>query len=125
MTRVKICLGILGLLVSISVFSGIWVNKRCSEMIEDISAIEECLRLGDKERAAALAEEMDGNWDSFRKKTLVLLSNDRLTEINKISLRIVYLINEDSDETTAELAELRDMTEFLKNSEIPLITSIF
>lgn len=125
MKRVKICLAILSFLVSVSIFSGFWVNKRCSAIIEDISAIEDHLSQGNRERAAALAREMDKEWSDFRQKALILLNNEKLTEINNISLRIVYLINEDSDEASAELAELRDLTEHLKKSEIPLITSIF
>lgn len=125
MKRVKICLAILGSLVSISIFSGIRVNSRCGRMIGEISAIEDRLSRGENEQAAELAEKMSEEWSSFRKKALVLLNNEKLTEINNISLRITYLISEESDEASAELAELRDLTERLKNSEIPLITSIF
>lgn len=125
MKRVKICLAILSFLVSVSIFSGFWVNKRCGEIIEYISIIEDDLDQGNREHAAYLAKEMDKKWSDFRQKALILLNSEKLTEINNISLRIVYLINEESDEASAELAELRDLTEHLKKSEIPLITSIF
>ena len=125
MTRVKISAAILLLLVGISVFSSIWVNRSCDDMLSEIDIIYDLAENGDNHKAAVNARKMNANWESFREKASVLLKYDKLVEIDRLCSRIVHLAENEEDEMTAELAELRDMLEMLKSGETPHLTSVF
>ncbi len=124
MTRIKISMGILCLLVGISIFFGIWINSRCSYMIGEIAEIYEFLDSGDTEKAVYSAKKLDDNWNGFRKKATIMIKNNELTEIDCISSGIPYLIENDSDEAHSRLTEMRHMLEMLKGGETPSLTRI-
>ena len=124
MTRIKISMGILCLLVGISIFFGIWINSRCSYMIGEIAEICEFLDSGDTEKAVYSAKKLDDNWNGFRKKATIMIKNNELTEIDCISSGIPYLIENDSDEAHSRLTEMRHMLEMLKGGETPSLTRI-
>ena len=125
MTRVKISAAILLLLVGVSIFSSIWVNRRCDAMLSQINIIFGFMDKGDTDTAASEAETMNSDWEKFRKKASLLLKYDRLIEIDRLCSRIVHLTEINDDEIKAELAELRDMLEMLKSGETPHLTSVF
>ncbi|MDE5619069.1 MAG: DUF4363 family protein [Ruminococcus sp.] len=124
MMRIKISTGILCLLVGVSIFFSIWINNRCSYMLDEISEIYELLDSGDTDKAVSSAKKLDDNWNSFRKKATIMIKNDELTDIDCISSGIPYLIENDSDEAHSRLIELRHMLEMLKGGEIPTLTRI-
>lgn len=124
MTRVRISAGILVLLIGISVFSGIWVNRRCDDMLGEIDKIYELEEKGDIIGAADMSKELDANWESFRETASVMLRYDKLVEIDRLCSRIVHLAAEEGAEMEAELAELRDMFEMLKSGETPRLSSV-
>ena len=125
MTRVKISGAILLLLISISVFSSIWVNRRCDDILSEINVIYYLEEMGDISGAAEKARQMNADWENFRESASVLLKYDKLVEIDRLCSRIVHLAENEEDEMTAELAELRDMLEMLKSGETPLWNSVF
>lgn len=125
MTRVKVSASILLLLVGISVFSSIWVNRSCDDILGKIDIIYALAENGDNYNAGVNARKMNADWESFREKASVLLKYDKLVEIDRLCSRIVHLAENEEDEMTAELAELRDMIEMLKSGETPLFTSVF
>ncbi|MDE6091886.1 MAG: DUF4363 family protein [Ruminococcus sp.] len=124
MTRIKISVGILCVLVGLSIFFGIWINSRCSYMLDEISEIYELLDSGEINQALSSAKKLDGDWDSFRKKATVMLKNNELTEVDCISSGIPYLIENNSDETYSRLMEFQHMLEMLKGGEVPTLTRI-
>ena len=124
MTRIKISIGILCLLVGISIFFGIWINSRCSYMIGEIAEIYEFLDSGDTEKAVYSAKKLDDNGIGVRKKATIMIKNNELTEIDCISSGIPYLIENDSDEAHSRLTEMRHMLEMLKGGETPSLTRI-
>lgn len=124
MTRIKISIGILCLLLGLSIFFSIWINNRCSYMLDEISEIHEFLDSGDTEKAISSAKELDDNWNGFRKKATIMLKNNELTDVDCISSSIPYLIENDSDEAHSRLTELHHMLETLKSGEIPTLTRI-
>lgn len=125
MTRIKICFAILSALIGIGILSGIMVAGQCRKLSEDISSISESLSLGKTADAAEFAEKMENDWESFRSKATILINNSRLTEIDMVIHRIPPMINSSCDEASAELAQLAAMTEHLRKSEMPLLSSIF
>ena len=124
MTRAKISVGILLLLVAVSVYSSMWVNRRCGDMLSELSHISALAESGENEKAAVLAEKLSTEWEDFRKKASVLLKYDRLVDVDRLCSRIVHLAENDSEELQSELAELRDMLEMMKSSETPKCTSV-
>ena len=50
---------------------------------------------------------------------------DKLVEADRLCSRITELSETEDIELRAELAELHDMLEMMKNGETPLLTSVF
>lgn len=124
MTRIKISSGILCVLVGLSVFFAVWINNRCSYMLDEITAICRLLDEGETEQAVKRAEDLDNTWNGFRKKATVMLKNNELTEIDCISSGIPYLIENDNDESYARLMEFQHMLTMLKDGEVPTLTRV-
>ena len=125
MTRVKMAAAVLLLLVGMSVFTSLWVNRRCDAMLSQVDQIYELAENGDTMTVTDMARELNSDWESFREGASVLLKYDRLIEIDRLCSRIVHLAENEEDEMAAELAELRDMLEMLKSGETPLWNSVF
>lgn len=124
MTRIKISAGILCVLVGISIFFAVWINNRCSHMLDEITAICQLLDDGNNSQAMQRAEELDNEWNSFRKTATVMLKNNELTEVDCISSGIPYLIENDNDESYARLMEFQHMLTMIKDGEVPSVTRI-
>lgn len=124
MTRIKVSFGILGILVGLSIFFSVWINNRCGHMLDEITIIFQLLDSGETEQAVHRSENLDNEWNSFRKKATVMLKNNELTEVDCISSGIPYLIENDNDESYARLMELQHMLIMIKSGEVPTITRI-
>ncbi|MCM1132171.1 MAG: DUF4363 family protein [Ruminococcus flavefaciens] len=125
MTRIKISAFIICLLIFISIFSGIWINKKCKSLIELSAQAEEFFSSDEKDRAIATAGEIESEWESFRRTACVLVRNNKLSEIDRICARIKHLAENDSEELLSELTELEHILDLLRYGEIPVLTSIF
>ena len=125
MTRVRISAAVLLLLIFAGVFTSLWVNRRCGEMLYDINRLSIIAENGQSKQLSEGAGELGRKWESFRSRASVLVKYDKLVEIDRLCSRIVRLADADNGELAAELAELRDMLEMLKSGETPLITSVF
>jgi hypothetical protein len=125
MTRVCISIGILLLLSGLSIFSGIWVEKRCSRIIDEIDTVQELQQAGEYEAAAAKAAELERDWEDFREKSAVLLKNNKLSDADRISERIYHLSLAGDPGGAAESAEMRLMVDSLRKGELPFLTNIF
>lgn len=125
MTRIKISAGIVCLLIGISIFSGIWINNKCKSLMELSSSAEELFSNDQKEQAIQLTRELETEWEKFRKKAIVLVHNNKLSEIDRLCARVRHLAENDSEELLSELTELKHLLELLKDGEIPKITSVF
>lgn len=125
MTRIKISVFIICLLILTSIFSGIWVNGKCKSLIELSSQAEKLFSSDDKERAIEITKNIETQWEDFRAGAAVLIQNNKLSEIDRICARIKHLAENDSDELLSELTELENMLDLLRNGEIPKINSVF
>lgn len=125
MTRVKISAAIILLLVGISVFSSVWVNKKCDIMLSELTEMSRLSDEGDEAAVKELAEELNVQWEDFRSKASVLLKYEKLVEVDRLCSRIGELVGKDDAELEAELSELNDMLEMLKSGETPLLNSVF
>lgn len=125
MTRIKISVFIVCLLIFTSVFSGIWINKNCKSLIELSHHTGELFSADEKEQAIKITEQLETEWENFRSFAAVLINNNKLAEIDRICARIKYLTKNNSEELLSELSELENMLDLLRNGEIPKINSIF
>lgn len=125
MSRVKISAFILSALIILSVVSGIWVNKRCSELLAMIENVRTLSAENDTESAIKAAGELEKSWERFRNTANVMVKSDKLSEIDRIDARIIPLLKNGSEEIDAELDELTKMITVLQNGEKPLFTSVF
>ncbi|MDE7363740.1 MAG: DUF4363 family protein, partial [Ruminococcus sp.] len=91
MTRIKISLGIILMLILTSIFSGIWVNNQCKSIISLSEQTGEIFSNGDKEKAMQIIEQLETKWENFRKTASMLVQNSKLSEIDRICARIKYL----------------------------------
>lgn len=124
MTRVKICIGILCVMVAMSIFFSILINKKCSGFIKDTETIWEYYEAGELDKAYHESEKLEDDWENFRSYASVLIHNGKLTEIDRISSRIIYLVEHQSEELHSDLTELKHMIESITKGEFPSITSI-
>lgn len=124
MTRIKISIGILCIMIGMSIFSAVWVNRKCVHMLAETTNIRLLLDDGKTADAVRCAENLDSEWNDFRAKAVMLLKNDELTEIDCISSGIPYLIENDNDESYARLMELQHMLVMLKDGEIPALSRV-
>ena len=125
MTRLKISVIVILVLMSASVFSGVWVDRKCSSLMELSRYAEELFQNGDYEKAAEITAQLQGKWEHFRAGASVIVRNNKLTELDRLFARIHHLTENESEELPSELSELYHLLELLKNSETPRITSVF
>lgn len=125
MTRIKISAFIICLLIFTSVFSGIWINKKCKSLIELSHRTGELFSSDEKAQAVEVTEQLETEWENFRSLAAVLIHNNKLAEIDRICARIKHLTENNSEELLSELSELENMLDLLRNGEIPKINSIF
>lgn len=123
MTRIKISAGILLSFVLLSIFTSVWVSRRCDAMLDCTRQIEDVFLSGDGS-AEALAAGLEDSWNSFRKGASVILNNDKLSDPERLISRLVYLAQQDSPELRTVLEELRHLIKQLKHGETPALTSI-
>ena len=124
MTRIKISICILCTMIATSIFSAVWINGKCSDMLVEIDTICQLLDNNNTSEAVSRAENFDNEWNVFRKKATVILKNDLLTEIDCISAGIPFLIENDNDESYTKLMELQHLIVTLKDGEIPAFPRI-
>ena len=125
MTRVKISAAILLILIAVSVISGMWVNKCCTDMIAKTSQIAEQSINGDTKAAQNTALLLENDWERFNSVASVLLRNEKLTEAERIVSRLRLMTEFDEKEVIPQTAELTELLDTLKMSEFPCPNTIF
>ncbi len=124
MTRLKLSLAILGLLIAAGIVSGVWVNVRCSRLIAAADTVAELYAAGSAEEAVEAAGELEQDWESFRSIAVVLIRSNKLSEVDRICTRISYYAKNGSDELVPELIELHHILEQLRDGETPRPTTV-
>ncbi|HPY84452.1 MAG TPA: DUF4363 family protein [Ruminococcus flavefaciens] len=122
MTRVKISTLILAALIGMSIFASVWVNKKCSRLIDCMDRIEQEIQ-EDKDTTVS-ARELEKEWTDFRKTASVMIRNDKLTEPERVAGRITLLAQQSSQDLPSAVEELRHMTRQLMHGETPKLTSV-
>lgn len=125
MTRLKISVGILITMTCMSIFFGVLIGRKCSGFIEKAERIRERYSDGDLEGAYDEAVGFESDWEKFRGYSAMLINNEKLLEIERISARIVYMTENEELELQSEVNELIHMLDAMKRGEIPMLSTIF
>ena len=113
MTRVKISAAIIILIAAMSLFSGIWLESCCRELMERADRAAEYFDEGCTGACINTAEELEAEWQSFRRAASVIMRSSKLSDIDRICARITATVRSGSD-PVPDLAELRRMLEKLR-----------
>ena len=124
MTRLKISIIIILVLVGTSIFQGVWINEKCFSLMEQTSQAEDLFRNGDTAKSEEITAELQKEWERFRVSASVFVRDNKLTELDRLVARVHHLAENESEELPSELTELYHLLELLKNSEIPRVTSV-
>lgn len=124
MTRVKISICILFFVISASIFSSVWVNIKCSRLIDISQEVGTLSSAGDTSAAISAAQELSIRWEDFRTAAGTLVKSEKLSEIDRICSRIIPMLENSSDELSADLTELEVLLRNLKRGETPTLTGI-
>ncbi|MBQ9894111.1 MAG: DUF4363 family protein [Ruminococcus sp.] len=125
MTRMIMSGCILVTLLVMSIFSCMTVDRNCREIEQSTDKIWELYTSGDVQGAKDEAAELEARWEKVRSTYAVLVNNGRLNEMDRVTSRIYYLVENDSRELHSELTELEHISKGLRAGETPKLTSIF
>ena len=123
MTRTAVCVLLLTALTVTGVVSGIWIDRRCGDMLEGIEKVTQLAEDGDTDEAVRAAQELDSEWEKFRRSAALLVMSSKLYEPDRGFAVLEYLA-EDAGEVRVRAAELEHEIELLRDSEIPLFRTI-
>ena len=115
--RIKISIVILAIMVIFGCFSGLFIHKKCSELVNAITIIEKSVSDGDLESAENKAKSLEKKWSQFSQTAVLFVRSDKLTEAESTISRIIPLIQTDCDELSAELSELKSRIQHISDSE--------
>ncbi|MDE5764182.1 MAG: DUF4363 family protein [Ruminococcus sp.] len=118
MTRIKISLGILLLLIAVSIFSGQWINKSCRNLMNISSHAEEIFSQGDIQQTLEITRQLEKEWEHFSSKAKIFIRSNKLSDIDRLCARINNLAENQSEELTAELKEFSHLVNLLRNVEV-------
>ena len=125
MSRIRLSGCILIAIVSLCIFSAVYVRRSCLGLLDTLSRVE--VHAGKEEYAAAAkaAAELNDDGSRLMPRLNMLVSSDKLTQIGGELSRLTPLIDTENDELGAELAESRTLLEQLYYGEIPLLSRLF
>ena len=125
MTRVKISIIIMAALTAVSIFSCLWVGRKCVILTAEAEAVSSAFEAGDTEKAKDSAEELSNDWEKFRSAAAVLLKYERLFEVDRIVSHLRPMIDHDEEEVLPQIDELIHMLDIIRRNEIPYPDSVF
>lgn len=124
MTRLKISIFVILILTGVSIFSCVWIDKKCTSLMELANYAEELYKQGEAEKAIEVTEKLQKKWESFRIGATVFVRDNKLTEVDRLVARVRHLTENESEELLSELTELYHLLDLLKNGEMPKGTSV-
>ncbi|MBR1592054.1 MAG: DUF4363 family protein [Ruminococcus sp.] len=123
MTRIKISLGIISTLICISIFSGVWVNKKCDLLLGIIDEIQSSSQAGDIGKAEEYAAVLEEKWTDFTKTARILIINEKFDDAEEICSELPC-ITDSAEEITAAAEKLKHIIRNIKESESPSLMNI-
>lgn len=111
MTRVRISVGIILILVEFSIFSGIWADRKKKLLTAEARQISEAFESGRTVDAREYARILSRDWEDTRKKASFFVKYDRLLELDRIAAHFEPMAESGDDELLPQIAEFIHMIE--------------
>jgi hypothetical protein len=125
MTRLKISLVVLALIVSFTIFCLINVNIKCNKMIDYIQEIKALCLEDNTEELNEKTEMLYEYWKSNSKRMNLIVKTEDLDEIDTTISRMYSMIDNDIDERFSEIEAMIAILNQLKFNETPTFYTIF
>jgi uncharacterized protein YoxC len=125
MTRLKISLVVLALIVSFTIFCLINVNIKCNKMIDYIQEIKTLCLEDNTEELNEKTEMLYEYWKSNSKRMNLIVKTENLDEIDTTISRMCSMIDNDIDERFSEIEAMIAILNQLKFNETPTFYTIF
>lgn len=125
MSRIRLSGCILAAIVSICIFSAVYVRRSCLEMLDILARVQVHTEQADYAAATQAAVELNQAWSHATPRLNMLVSSDKLTQIGGALSRLIPLIDTENDELGAEIATSRTLLEQLYYGEIPVLNRLF
>jgi hypothetical protein len=125
MTRLKISLVVLALIVSFTIFCLINVNIKCNKMIDYIQEIKTLCLEDNTEELNEKTEMLYEYWKSNSKRMNLIVKTEDLDEIDTTISRMCSMIDNDIDERFSEIEAMIAILNQLKFNETPTFYTIF
>ncbi len=110
-------MGIILLLVGVSLFTGIWTDRKCRILTAEAQAVREAFESGRTEDARRYAHKLSNDWECVRKKAALFVKYDKLLELDRIAAHFEPMAESGDDEILPQIAEFIHMTELLAVSD--------
>lgn len=125
MSRIRLSGCILLAIVSICIFSAVYVRRSCLALLDTLARVEVYTQQEDYGAAAQAAVTLNEEWSRRMPRLNMLVSSDKLTQIGGELSRLTPLIASENDELGAEIATSRTLLEQLYYGEIPVLNRLF
>lgn len=125
MTRFRISLCVLAVLIAFSILNTCLVNKKCRKYISMLTEIKALCNDDNENAAKNTVDDLKKLWDKESHTLNLLINNDDVIEISTGISKIESLVDDCSDERDSEIDSVICIIEELRYSETPSIYTIF
>ncbi len=125
MGRIKLCFGILILIIVLGISGILIIDYKTDGIIKLIDETRYYSDIGDTEKALESVEKLEKKWNKYHKLASVIVHNDKISMVQNSIARIRPLIELNNDELNAEFASARSALKWITESELPRFTNIF
>lgn len=125
MTRVRISVVILSLLILMSIGSVCVVRMACNRVISVLNQLQLAADAEDAEQAKQLCDAAYERWEDVQWMLMCTVSHDKLAAADQEFCRLRPLLDAECDEFEAELATVQNMILHIVQGETPYLTNIF
>lgn len=125
MKRVKVCIFILVILVSISITSLLIINYKCDNLIRTAVELNININENDSANISKNATKLKSLWNDDIKFLLCLIREEKLYSIDESIAKISSMTENNIEELPVEVSTLIYQLEMIKKTEIPYYFNIF
>lgn len=125
MTRVKIAIVILSLLILMSIGSVLTVHYACNRVLTVLEQAQLAADREDMEQTGKLCDAAYERWEDVQWMLMCTVSHEKLTLADQTFCRLGPLLDTGCDEFEAELSTVHAMLLHIKQGETPYLTNVF
>ncbi len=124
MTRVKMGIAILLLLLLTSIGTEWYVYRQTQTLLSELSQVEQAAQMEDISEAQVPFNTFAAHWEQAQQVLRFMVWRDRMQQVDVAVARLDPMRVADCDELLAQIAETRLWLERLGTGEIPLLHNV-